>query len=116
MRRVAVALLFAALAAAAALGVFLAASREAGRKVVFVDAEAVVAAEKRRLFSLALRGELSREEAEERAGRFPARFGEVVGAYGQRGYLVLEAGAVLSGGRDVTAEVLERLASRGEEE
>lgn len=116
MRRAAVALLFAALAAGAVLGVFRAASREAGVKVVFVDAEAVVAEERKRLFSLALRGEISREEAEERAGRFPARFGEAVGAYGQRGYLVLEAGAVLSGGRDVTAEVLERLAGRGEEE
>lgn len=116
MRRAAAVLLFAALAAGAALGIFGAASREAGRKVVFVDAETVVAEERKRLFSLVLRGELSREEAEERAGRFPARFGEVVGAYGRRGYLVLEAGAVLSGGRDVTAEVLERLASRGEEE
>lgn len=116
MRRAAAVLLFAALSAAAALGIFRAASREAGREVVFVDSAAVVAEEKKRLFSLALRGEISREEAEERAGRFLQRFGEVVGAYGERGYLVLEAGAVLSGGRDVTAEVAERLAGREEGE
>ena len=110
MRKAAVASLFAVLAAGAALSLFLAVSRGAGERVVFVDVEAVVAAEKKRIFSRALRGEEAGGEAEEAAGRFFSRFGDVLGGYGERGYLVLEAGSVLSGGRDVTAEVIERLA------
>lgn len=110
MRKAALASLPAVLAAAAAVCVFLALSRGAGERVVFVDVEAVVAAEKKRIFSRALRGKLSGEEAEEMAGRFLSRFGEVLRGYGERGGVVLEAGSVLSGGRDVTEEVIGKLA------
>ena len=110
MRKAVFASFLAVLAAGAAVLLFLAVSRGAGERVVFVDVEAVVAAEKKRIFSRALRGELSGEEAEERAGRFLSRFGEVIRAYGERGRVVLEADSVLSGGRDVTEEVIGKLA------
>lgn len=111
MRKAALASLLAVLAA---FCVFLVLSRGAGERVVFVDVDAVVAAEKKRIFSRALRGELSGEAEEEMAGRFLSRFGEVLRAYGERGRVVLEADSVLSGGRDVTEEVIGKLAE-GEE-
>lgn len=84
-------------------------------KVVFVDLDAVISEEKKRIFSRVLRGELSREEAEERVGRFFIRFGEVLVEYEEGGYLVLDAKSVLGGGRDITGDVLEELSVRGEE-
>ena len=85
-------------------------------KVVFIDLETVISEEKKRIFSRVLRGELSREEAEERVGRFFIRFGEVLADYEREGYLVLDSKSVLGGGRDVTGEILEDISARGEED
>ena len=49
--------------------------------MVFIDLEAVISEEKKRIFSRVLHGELSREEAEDRVGRFFIRFGEVLVDY-----------------------------------
>lgn len=78
-------------------------------KVVLIDLETVISEERKRIFSRVLSGELSREEAEERVGRFFIRFGEVLVHYEREGYLVLDAKSVLGGGRDITVEVLEEL-------
>ncbi len=83
-------------------------------KVVFIDLETVISEEKKRIFSRVLRGELSREEAEERVGRFFIRFGEVLVKYEEQGYLVLDSKSVLGGGRDITGEILEEISVRGE--
>ena len=83
-------------------------------KVVFVDLEAVISEKKKRVFSRVLRGELSREEAEERVERFFIRFGEVLADYEKEGYVVLDAKSVLGGGRDITGEILEELSVREE--
>ncbi len=85
-------------------------------KVVFIDLETVIAEEKKRIFSLVLRGEISREEAENRVGRFFVRFGDVLSDYVEKGYLVLDSKAVLGGGRDATEEILNRLSSRQEKD
>ena len=84
-------------------------------EVVFIDLETVISEEKKRIFSRVLRGELSREEAEERVGRFFISFGEVLADYEKEGYLMLDAKSVLGGGRDITGEILEELSVRGEE-
>lgn len=84
-------------------------------EVVFIDLEAVISEEKKRIFSRVLRGELSREEAEERVGRFFIRFGEVLAEYEEEGYLVLDGKSVLGGGRDITGEILEELSAQGAE-
>lgn len=97
------------------LAVFSCAADKGEREVVFIDLEAVVSEERKRIFSRVLRGELSREEAEERVGRFFIRFGEVLVEYEEGGYLVLDAKSVLGGGRDITGDVLEELSVRGEE-
>lgn len=111
MKKAVVSLLLAAcFLALFAAGIF-AVRPGAEKKVVFVDLDAVVSGERKRIFSEVVRGELSREEAEEKVGRFFIRFGDVLGSYEADGYLVLEAGAVLSGGRDATAEILEKLSS-----
>ena len=103
------------LAAVLALsGIFSCAAEKREEKVVFMDLDAVISEEKKRIFSRVLRGELSREEAEERVGRFFVRFGEVLSGYEREGYLVLDAKSVLGGGRDVTGEILEALSGRGE--
>lgn len=83
-------------------------------KVVFVDLEAVISEEKKRIFSRVLRGELSRKEAEERVERFFIRFGEVLADYEKEGYLVLDGKSVLGGGRNITGDILEELSVRGE--
>lgn len=115
MRKTGVLLALAALAALIALGVFSCAGEKRDEKVVFIDLEAVISEEKKRIFSKVLRGELSREEAEERVGRFFTRFGEVLVDYEEKGYLVLDGKSVLGGGRDITGEILEELSARGEE-
>ena len=99
----------------AALALFSCSVEKREEKVVFIDLEAVISEERKRIFSRVLRGELSREEAEERVGRFFIRFGEVLGDYEKEGYLVLDGKSVLGGGRDITGEVLEKLSVRGEE-
>lgn len=104
-----------ALAVLVALGVFSCADGKRDEKVVFIDLETVISEEKKRIFSRVLRGELSREEAEERVGRFFIRFGEVLVDYEKEGYLVLDAKSVLGGGRDVTGEILKEISARGEE-
>ena len=83
-------------------------------KVGFVDLEAVISEEKKRIFSRVLRGELSRKEAEERVERFFIRFGEVLADYEKEGYLVLDGKSVLGGGRNITGDILEELSVRGE--
>jgi len=115
MRKTGVSVLLAVLAVLIALGVFSCAASERDGKVVFIDLEAVISEEKKRIFSRVLRGELSREEAEERVGRFFIRFGEVLADYEKGGYLVLDAKSVLGGGRDITGEILKELSARGEE-
>ena len=97
-----------------ALGAFSCTADKKDEKVVFIDLEAVISEEKKRIFSKVLRGELSREEAEERVGRFFLRFGEVLADYEKEGYLVLDAKSVLGGGRDITEEILEEISVRGE--
>lgn len=113
MRKRGVSALLAALSVLVLLGAFSCAGGERGEKVVFIDLEAVVSGERKRIFSRVLRGELSREEAEERVGRFFTRFGEVLADYEEEGYIVLDGKSVLGGGRDVTGEVLEELSARG---
>ncbi len=98
-----------------AAGVLSCAADKREEKVVFIDLETVISEEKKRIFSRVLRGELSREEAEERVGRFFIRFGEVLAEYEGEGYLVLDAKSVLGGGHDITGEILEELSLRGEE-
>ena len=115
MRKIRVQVLLAALAVLAGAGVLSCAAEKRDEKVVFIDLEAVISEERKRIFSRVLRGELSREEAEERVGRFFLRFGEVLADYEKEGYLVLDAKSVLGGGRDVTGEILEELSARGEE-
>ena len=115
MRKTRVSLALAALAVLVVLGVFSCAAEKRNEKVVFIDLEVVISEEKKRIFSRVLRGELSREEAEERVGRFFIRFGEVLVDYEQEGYLVLDAKSVLGGGRDITGEVLEELSAQREE-
>ena len=115
MRKTGVSVLLAVLAVLVVMGIFSCAAEKRDEKVVFIDLDAVISEEKKRIFSRVLRGELSREEAEERVGRFFLRFGEVLVDYEKEGYLVLDAKAVLGGGRDVTGEILEELSARGEE-
>lgn len=115
MRKTRISVPLAVLWALISLGVFSCAPSEGDENVVFVDLEAVISEEKKRIFSRVLRGELSREEAEERVGRFFIRFGEVLADYEKEGYLVLDAKSVLGGGRDITGEILEELSVRGEE-
>ena len=100
--------------ACATLGVFGCSSPQKQQEVVFIDLEEVISREKKRIFGRVLRGEISREEAEKRVGRFFARFGEVLVYYESRGFLVLEAESVLGGGRDITEEVLGKLSARRE--
>lgn len=115
MRKTRVSVLLVALAVLAVMGILSCAVEERNEKVVFIDLEAVVSEERKRIFSRVLRGELSREEAEERVGRFFLRFGEVLSDYEKAGYLVLDGKSVLGGGRDITGEILEELSVRGEE-
>lgn len=115
MRKTGVLLALAVLAVLVLLGGFSCAGEKRDEKVVFVDLETVISEEKKRIFSRVLRGELSREEAEERVGRFFIRFGEVLVDYEKEGYLVLDGKSVLGGGRDITGEMLEELSARGEE-
>ena len=115
MRKTGISLALAALAVLVALGGFSCAGEKRDEKVVFIDLETVISEEKKRIFSRVLRGELSREEAEERVGRFFIRFGEVLVDYEKEGYLVLDGKSVLGGGRDITGEMLEELSVRGEE-
>ena len=116
MRKIRASVLLAVLLVLTALGVFSCATDKREKKVVFIDLETLISEEKKRIFSRVLRGELSREEAEERVGRFFIRFGEVLVHYEKEGYLVLDAKSVLGGGRDITGEVLEELSARGEED
>lgn len=115
MRKIGIRALPAALAVLAVFGVLSCGASERDEKVVFIDLEAVISEEKKRIFSRVLRGELSRGEAEERVGRFFLRFGEVLSDYEKEGYLVLDAKSVLGGGRDVTGEILEELSAREKE-
>ena len=115
MRKTRVSALLAVLLVLVALGAFSCAADKRDERVVFIDLEAVISEEKKRIFSRVLRGELSREGAEERVGRFFIRFGEVLADYEKEGYLVLDAKSVLGGGRDITGEILEELSARGEE-
>ena len=115
MRKTRVSVPLAVLAILVVLGVFSCADVKGDEQVVFIDLEAVISEEKKRIFSRVLRGELSREEAEERVGRFFIRFGEVLADYEKEGYLVLDAKSVLGGGRDITGEILEEISIRGEE-
>ena len=115
MRKTRIQALLAALAVLIMLGGLSCAADKRDEKVVLIDLETVISEEKKRIFSRVLRGELSREEAEERVGRFFIRFGEVLADYEEEGYLVLDAKSVLGGGRDITGEILEELSVRGEE-
>ena len=110
-----ISVLLAALAIVAVAGIFSCAADKREEKVVFIDLETVISEEKKRIFSRVLRGELSREEAEERVERFFIRFGEVLVDYEKEGYLVLDAKSVLGGGRDISGEILEELSARGAE-
>ena len=100
---------------AAAMALFSCGVEKREGQVVFIELETVISEEKKRIFSKVLRGELSREEAEERVGRFFIRFGEVLADYEKEGYLVLDAKSVLGGGRDITGEIFEELSIRAEE-
>ncbi len=115
MKKVRVSVLLMVLSFLAVLGLFSCAMEKKEEKVVFIDLETVISEEKKRIFSRVLRGELSREEAEERVGRFFIRFGEVLAEYEGEGYLVLDAKSVLGGGRDITGQILEELSVREEE-
>ena len=114
MRKIRVSVLLAVFLVLLPLALFSCAADKREEKVVFIDLETVISEEKKRIFSRVLRGELSREEAEERVGRFFIRFGEVLADYEKRGCLVLDAKSVLGGGRDITGEILEELSARGE--
>ena len=113
MRGIRVSALIAALWLIAAMGLFSCGVEKREEKVVFINLEEVISEEKKRIFSRVLRGELSREEAEERVGRFFIRFGEILAEYEERGYLVLDSKSVLGGGRDITGKILEELSLRG---
>lgn len=113
MRKIRVSVLPAVFLVLAVLGAFSCVADGDEEKVVFIDLETVISEEKKRIFSRVLRGELSREEAEERVGRFFIRFGEVLVEYEEEGYLVLDAKSVLGGGRDITGEILEELSAQG---
>ena len=115
MRKIRVSVLLAVFLVLLPLALFSCAADKREEKVVFIDLEAVISEEKKRIFSRVLRGELSRQEAEERVGRFFVRFGEVLADYEREGYLVLDSKSVLGGGRDVTGEILEDISARGEE-
>ena len=115
MRKMRVSVPLAVLAILIALGSLSCAADKREEKVVFIDLEAVISEEKKRIFSRVLRGELSREDAEERVGRFFIRFGEILSDYEKDGYLVLDAKSVLGGGRDITGEILEELSVRAKE-
>ena len=115
MRKIRVSVLLAVFLVPFPFAILSCATGKGEEKVVFVDLETVISEEKKRIFSRVLRGELSREEAEERVGRFFIRFGEVLVDYEKEGYLVLDGKSVLGGGRDITGEMLEELSARGEE-
>ena len=87
-----------------------------GQKVVFIDLEAVIAAEKKRIFSQVLRGEISGEVAEKEIDQFFLRFGNLLSDYENLGFVVLDGDAVLGGGKDVTKEVINRLSIQDEDE
>ena len=70
MRKIRVSVLLAVFLVLLPLALFSCAADKREEKVVFIDLEAVISEEKKRIFSRVLRGELSREEAEERVGRF----------------------------------------------
>ncbi len=116
MRKVGFLVLLAVFSVSTVFAVFSCTTEKQEEKVVFIDLETVISEEKKRIFSRVLRGELSREEAEERVGRFFIRFGEVLADYEREGYLVLDSKSVLGGGRDVTGEILEDISARGEED
>ena len=116
MRKIRVSVLLAVFLVLLPLAILSCATDKKEEKVVFIDLAAVISEEKKRIFSRVLRGELSREEAEERVGRFFIRFGEVLADYEREGYLVLDSKSVLGGGRDVTDEILENISARGEED
>ena len=115
MRKVGFLVLLAVFSVSTVFAGFSCATDKREEKVVFIDLETVISEEKKRIFSRVLRGEFSREEAEERVGSFFMRFGEVLANYEKEGYLVLDAKSVLGGGRDITGEVLEELSVRGRE-
>ena len=112
MRKIRVSVLRAVLLLLLPLAAFSCVTEKAEKEVVFIDLEAVISEEKKRIFSRVLRGEISREEAEERVGRFFIRFGEMLTEYEEKGYLVLDAKSVLGGGRDITGEILRELSAR----
>ena len=116
MRKIRVSVLLAVFLVPLTPAVFSCAPEKKEEKVVFIDLETVISEEKKRIFSRVLRGELSREEAEERVGRFFIRFGEVLVDYEEQGYIVLDSKSVLGGGRDITGEILEDISARGEED
>ncbi len=116
MRKVGFLVLLAVFSASTVFAVFSCAPEKQEEKVVFIDLETVISEEKKRIFSRVLRGELSREEAEERVGRFFIRFGEVLVDYEEQGYIVLDSKSVLGGGRDITGEILKDISARGEED
>ena len=116
MRKVGFLVLLAVFSVSTVFAVFSCTTEKQEEKVVFIDLEAVISEEKKRIFSRVLRGELSREEAEDRVGRFFIRFGEVLVHYDEQGYIVLDSKSVLGGGRDITGEILEELSVRGEED
>ena len=87
-----------------------------GQKVVFIDLEAVIAVEKKRIFSQVLRGEISGEIAEKEIDQFFLRFGNLLSDYENSGFVVLDGDAVLGGGKDVTKEVINRLSIKDEDE
>ena len=116
MRKIRVSVLLAVFLVSLSLAIFSCAADKREEKVVFIDLETVISEEKKRIFSRVLRGELSREEAEERVGRFFIRFGEVLVDYEEQGYIVLDSKSVLGGGRDITGEILEDISARGEED
>ena len=114
MRKIRVWVLLAVFLVSLPLAILSCATDKGEEKVIFIDLETVISEEKKRIFSRVLRGELSREEAEERVGRFFIRFGEVLVKYEEQGYLVLDSKSVLGGGRDITGEILDELSTRGE--
>lgn len=115
MRKVGISVASALLMVLAVLSISSYIADKKDEEVVFVDLEAVVSKEKKRIFSRVLRGELAREEAEERVERFFIRFGEILVDYEKKGYLVLDGKSVLGGGRDITGEIIEKLSGRGAE-
>ena len=114
MRKIRVSVLLAVFLVLVPFAILSCAADKREEKVVFIDLETVISEEKKRIFSRVLRGELSREEAEERVGRFFIRFGEVLVDYEEQGYIVLDSKSVLGGGRDITGEILEDISARGE--